>query len=314
MTAVRDNGLRAKESREGPGIFGHYGEAAAWWFTGRDIAHVEVSDPTGVVTVLHHVSFPPDDCWMCGSAERTLVWRALQDHDDPEPYGVMAWDAVTGQHYLYVRGEGLVPWPALVAYTMNGEPGSRAIAQNVALQLIADGVTRVEAGSYDAQLHRGQGPTLPVPTASPKEGGPGSVDVARAIEVARSYHLGQTDKAGRDYFQSHVADVHRRVAGESSAVQAVALLHDVLEDTPCTEFDLRREFPDDVVDAVVAITHLPNEPRQDYYGRVRANPLARTVKLADIASNTDPDRLALLDESTRDRLAEKYRAALLALE
>lgn len=139
------------------------------------------------------------------------------------------------------------------------------------------------------------------------------IDVPRAAAVARLRHRGQTDKAGKDYFDSHVADVHRRVAGESAAVQAVALLHDVLEDTDCTGADLRRDFPSDVVDAVVAITHLPDEDRPDYYRRVRADPLALTVKLADIASNTDPSRLALLDEPTRTRLQEKYRRALAAL-
>ncbi|WP_448615368.1 HD domain-containing protein [Modestobacter sp. URMC 112] len=80
------------------------------------------------------------------------------------------------------------------------------------------------------------------------------VDVLRAAEIARSHHRWQTDKAGRPYFDAHVADVHRRLVEESTAVQAVALLHDVLEDTSCTEEELRREFPLHVVDAVVALT------------------------------------------------------------
>src|SRR4051812_19081101 len=110
VVAIRDDGLRARPAREGPGVFGIYGEASGWWLTDRfDMAHVEVTEPSSAVTVLHHSSFPPADCWMCGDAERKLAWRVLQDHDDPGPYGVMAWDTVTGQHYLYVRGEGLVP-------------------------------------------------------------------------------------------------------------------------------------------------------------------------------------------------------------
>ena len=139
------------------------------------------------------------------------------------------------------------------------------------------------------------------------------VDVLRAAEVARSHHRWQTDKAGRPYFDAHVADVHRRLVKESTAVQAVALLHDVLEDTSCTEDELRRDFPVHVVDAVLALTHRPGEPLEHYYARVRSDPLARRVKLADIASNTDPTRLAELDEPTRERLTEKYRTALAAL-
>ncbi len=136
------------------------------------------------------------------------------------------------------------------------------------------------------------------------------VDVEKASEIARRFHQGQTDKSGKPYFEAHVADVHRRVADESAAVQAVALLHDVLEDTDCTEAELRQWFPDHVVDAVLAITHHPEEPRPEYYQRVRGNRLALTVKLADIASNTDPGRMALLDAATRDRLTQKYRKAL----
>jgi hypothetical protein len=123
---------------------------------------VEVVDPAGALTVLHHTSFPPLACWMCGEADRKLAWRLLQDHGDPGPYGVMAWDTVTGQHYLYVRGEGLVPWPAMAAYTLNGEPGSRPIAESYALRLIAEGVGRVDAGAYDPS-QRGPGPTLSLP-------------------------------------------------------------------------------------------------------------------------------------------------------
>ena len=139
------------------------------------------------------------------------------------------------------------------------------------------------------------------------------VDVPRAAEVARGHHRWQTDKAGKPYFDAHVVDVHRRVSGRSTAVQAVALLHDVLEDTGCTEDELRREFPGHVVAAVVALTHRPGEPLEDYYRRVRADPLALEVKLADIASNSAPARLADLDEATRERLTVKYRAALAAL-
>ncbi len=139
------------------------------------------------------------------------------------------------------------------------------------------------------------------------------VDVLRAAEVARGHHRWQTDKAGKPYFDAHVADVHRRVSGRSTAVQAVALLHDVLEDTGCTEDELRREFPGHVVDAVVALTQRPDEPLDQYHRRVRADPLALEVKLADIASNTAPARLADLNEPTRERLTATYRAALAAL-
>lgn len=71
VTAIRDDGIRVRASREGPGFFGIYGEAGGWWLTDRmEVAHIEVTDPEGAVTLLHHPSFPPGDCWMCGDAER----------------------------------------------------------------------------------------------------------------------------------------------------------------------------------------------------------------------------------------------------
>lgn len=145
-------------------------------------------------------------------------------------------------------------------------------------------------------------------TAAPRTAGE-----ARALAVARRAHAGQIDKAGRDYFEAHVVDVVSRLDPVHTTARIVAWLHDVLEDTNLSASQIREWFGQRVTDAVVAITHLPNEPRSDYYRRVDANPYARRVKYADIASNTDPARMALLDEATRQRLVGKYAAALEAL-
>ena len=57
----------------------------------------------------------------------------------------------------------------------------------------------------------------------------------------------------------------------------------------------------------------PGEEADDYYRRVCVSPLARAVKAADIADNSNPLRLALLDPETRARLEEKYAKARVAL-
>lgn len=141
--------------------------------------------------------------------------------------------------------------------------------------------------------------------------------IGAAFDLAVVHHRGQVDKAGRDYLHAHVADVVRRLAlaGERDPeAYAVAWLHDVVEDTPVTIDDLRAHgLPEAVIEAVDAISHRLGEPRRDYYARVRANPLALRVKLADLDSNTDPGRLALLDGETRARLAIKYAIAREAL-
>ena len=134
--------------------------------------------------------------------------------------------------------------------------------------------------------------------------------VAKARRLAEFAHAGQTDKAGRPYIE-HVERVAETVTHPSLGLaQAVAWLHDVMEDCGFAELDLMAAgMPADVVAAVEAITHRPHEPRTDYYARVRGNSLACAVKLADVADNSDPARLADLDEATRERLTAKYAKA-----
>lgn len=133
-----------------------------------------------------------------------------------------------------------------------------------------------------------------------------------AIALATSAHDGQVDKSGRPYI-GHPLRVMAAVTGEHA--QMAAVLHDVIEDTPVTALDLlARGCPTAVVDAVVALSHLPDEPQDVYLRRVAANPLALSVKRADIADNLSPARLARLDAALQDRLRTKYATALRLLD
>lgn len=136
--------------------------------------------------------------------------------------------------------------------------------------------------------------------------------VAKARAIAETAHEGQVDKSGQPYL-GHVQRVADRVEG--GVEKAVAWLHDVLEDTEWNEIDLMAGgMPREVVVAVEAITHRPHEPRVDYYARVKADRYALAVKLADVADNSDPARLAQLDDATRERLTAKYAKAREILE
>lgn len=144
--------------------------------------------------------------------------------------------------------------------------------------------------------------------------------ITHAERVARAAHEGQTDKAGAPYI-THPERV-ARTAGSAAPetireeVQAVAWLHDAVEDTGVTLETLRADgFPDSVLEAVDAMTKRQGESPEGYFQRVRSNPIARIVKAADIDDNTSPERVRKLDEGTRERLAAKYRRSreLLAL-
>lgn len=131
-----------------------------------------------------------------------------------------------------------------------------------------------------------------------------------AERVADAAHEGQLDKSGAPYIE-HV----RRVAlrGNHPSERIVGWLHDVVEDTGTTFEQLATVFPARYIDAVRAITHQPGESREDYYDRVQSSEIAWRVKLNDIADNTDPRRLLLLDLDERERLLRKYAKALDAL-
>ncbi|MBB5808287.1 (p)ppGpp synthase/HD superfamily hydrolase [Saccharothrix ecbatanensis] len=129
-----------------------------------------------------------------------------------------------------------------------------------------------------------------------------------AIRIARAAHEGQVDKSGKPYID-HPLRVMGRVSGEHARMAAV--LHDVVEDTPVTDSDLLAAgCPPEVVATVLALSHRDGEGQEDYLARVRADPVAVEVKRADIADNTSPARLALLDPATQDRLRAKYARAL----
>lgn len=139
-----------------------------------------------------------------------------------------------------------------------------------------------------------------------------SFTLGDAIALASDAHAGQIDKAGRPYIE-HPLRVMRRLRGEHE--QMTAVLHDVLEDTSITVEDLRAAgCPEPVISAVRALTKHPGEPLDQAMARAAANPIARAVKRADIADNSDPERLALLDPATAQRLRRKYADSARLLE
>lgn len=129
--------------------------------------------------------------------------------------------------------------------------------------------------------------------------------IARAI--AERAHAGQVDKAGKHYI-GHPA--HVAVSVEGDKAKAVAWLHDVVEDTPMTFDDLRAAgIDDEVLAALELLTHDKTVPYMEYVAAIRENDLARTVKLADLAHNSDLSRLPEVTDADLQRV-EKYRQAM----
>ncbi|WP_051865568.1 HD domain-containing protein [Streptomyces griseus] len=126
--------------------------------------------------------------------------------------------------------------------------------------------------------------------------------------LARSAHHGQTDKAGRPYAEHlHAVAEGVRVRGGDDEQIAAAWLHDSIEDDALTERWLEEAaLSRRTKDIVLALTKGTGEAPEAYAARILDTPGARLVKESDLAHNADPARLAVLDESTRHRLTEKY--------
>ena len=132
----------------------------------------------------------------------------------------------------------------------------------------------------------------------------------KALKLCFTAHKDQTDKSGMPYV-FHPFHLAEQMPDEDTTI--VALLHDVIEDTPYTLDDLRAMgFNEQVLDALALMTHDKRIPYMDYVAKIKGNKIARTVKLADLKHNSDLSRLNNLDEKAMKRI-EKYRQAIALL-
>jgi len=129
----------------------------------------------------------------------------------------------------------------------------------------------------------------------------------KAMKIAFEAHKNQVDKSGMPYI-FHPFHIAEQMTDEYSV--CVALLHDVIEDSDITIDQLTAEgFPERVISALRLLTHNDALPYMDYIGKIKSDPIAVAVKLADLRHNSDLSRLETVDETALSR-AEKYSAAI----
>lgn len=130
-------------------------------------------------------------------------------------------------------------------------------------------------------------------------------DVDRALFVASKYHLYQTDKSGKPYIEHPKAVAAKQ---KNDVARCVALLHDVIEDTDIDVSIIDGYFSPEVGAAVRLLTHDKTVDYFDYVRKLAPDPVARSVKLADIAHNSDMSRIPHPTDEDFRRL-KKYEAA-----
>ena len=133
--------------------------------------------------------------------------------------------------------------------------------------------------------------------------------------VSENSHKNQIDKAGIDYFAGHIQAVVNGVTTNKEKI--VAYLHDTVEDTPLTIERIKELFGEEIGEAVFAITKSKDGSLSydDYIERVKANPLARAVKISDLKHNMNLSRLEKVGITEKDiKRAKKYQKALKKLQ
>lgn len=130
----------------------------------------------------------------------------------------------------------------------------------------------------------------------------------KALKICFNAHINQVDKTGLPYV-FHPFHLAEQMNSEDAV--CVALLHDTVEDTDITFEDLINEgFNDNIINALKLLTHNDDTPYMDYIYKIKTNPLAKIVKLADLYHNSDLTRLDL----TVDKIPPKYDIYLDAIK
>ena len=133
-----------------------------------------------------------------------------------------------------------------------------------------------------------------------------------AIALAASTHESQMDKGGKAYIL-HPLRMMMRLRTDDVELMAIAVLHDVVEDSDTTIEDLvAMGYSMRIVAGVDAMTRRENETYDEFIKRCAQNPDARLVKREDLRDNSDITRLKGLRQKDFERL-EKYSRAFIYL-
>lgn len=125
--------------------------------------------------------------------------------------------------------------------------------------------------------------------------------LSNMLMLATYKHAGQVDKSGQPYIL-HPITVMQLLYTNDEELQCIALGHDLVEDTDVTLWSLMNlGFTPRIVEAIDVLSRIDGEPYELYKARVKTNPDAIRVKLADLQHNMDPTRAHTISPSLRKR-------------
>jgi (p)ppGpp synthase/HD superfamily hydrolase len=126
---------------------------------------------------------------------------------------------------------------------------------------------------------------------------------ATAFHLAKKAHDGARRKYTDEPYFLHPLRVSEGT--RDIRLKIVALLHDVLEDTPKYTSEIKLKFPECIFELLDAVTRQHGETYDEFIDRIKyhKNPDARVIKILDIKDN-----LSKLPEG--DKLQKRYLKAL----
>ena len=135
----------------------------------------------------------------------------------------------------------------------------------------------------------------------------------KALLIATNAHHGQFDKGGNPYIL-HPLKVMHYLKTDDEELQAIAVLHDVLEDCNVTCDDLYSiGMTHRVILGVKALTKVGGQSRDEYLEAIKNNRDASLVKLQDLRHNTDIRRLKGVTQKDIERV-QKYHEMYLEIK
>lgn len=136
-------------------------------------------------------------------------------------------------------------------------------------------------------------------------------NLEQAILVATKAHAGQVDKGGQPYI---LHPLRLMLKFDSEIEMIVAVMHDVVEDSDFTQYDLKKiGFSKCIVEAIDCLSKRNGEDYDNFLLRISKNALAKKIKVEDIKDNLDMTRLNEITEKDLQRL-QKYHQALKILK
>ena len=140
--------------------------------------------------------------------------------------------------------------------------------------------------------------------------------VEEAKLLAQNIHLGQTDKAGEDYFSGHLTVVGK--SGCNWKDKVVGYLHDAAEDTEYSveevvnmlqtkcENEITELHLFEIKEALDLLNNKTAKSREEYISRIRNSRIATRVKLNDLRHNMDISRIPNPNIKDMERL-KRYK-------